>query len=528
MTGCFLDSNAASKAVRSFWLLGLLNNSPWVLMLACATNISAGGVALVFISNIIPGLMVKISAPYWFHLISYKTRISMASVTMGLSCFLVGCGGTFRDELKEDSDGDRDSRNGGDKSLGLALELVGVSFMSFASSLGEASLLALAGKFDSMILPTIAAPDSYRAISEGPTETVNVSRQNFEQEYRLDDNIDETESEVNTGKLMKQGVTHQRTCITAFSSGTGLAGIVGFAYKALFSEFFGWGLSATVWSAMAFPPAYSLIYLKGLHDMDNSAQRLVQPEAGPSSSLESFLFVDECDIHDNSLTRRRHGYGGEESGSALEMSNTDITHPDTMQQLQTDLSVPSRNITAYERFQLVLSLWRYTIPLFTVYAAEYMLQAGVWSAIGFPVTSATARAQFYHYSNWTYQAGVFISRSSGNMWTASITTLWLMPFLQIVNLYFFWLDSLHHFWYNYSLMLPCFFAGLLGGSVYVQGFSRVNMDMPMDLREFAIASVGVADSLGILVADVLSLFLQSCIYNKHGIEGAVVDCPVNM
>jgi hypothetical protein len=199
---------------------------------------------------------------------------------------------------------------------------------------------------------------------------------------------------------MKQGVTHQRACITAFSSGTGLAGIVGFAYKALFS-IFGWGLSATVWSAMAFPLAYSLIYLKGLHDIDNSAQRLVQPEAGPSRVLESFLFVDECEIHDNSLTRRRHGYGGEKSGSALEMSNTDITYPDTMQQLQTDSSVPSHNITAFERFQLVLSLWPYTIPLFTVYAAEYMLQAGVWSAIGFPVTSATARAQFYHYSNWT-------------------------------------------------------------------------------------------------------------------------------
>ena len=54
------------------------------------------------------------------------------------------------------------------------------------------------------------------------------------------------------------------------------------------------------------------------------------------------------------------------------------------------------------------------------------------------------------------------------------------------------------------------------------------MDMPMELKEFAIVSVGVADSLGVLVADVLSLFLQSCIYTKHGIEGAVVDCPVNM
>jgi battenin len=127
-----------------------------------------------------------------------------------------------------------------------------------------------------------------------------------------------------------------------------------------------------------------------------------------------------------------------------------------------------------------------------------------------------------------YQAGVFISRSSGNMWTATITILWLMPFLQIVNLYFFWLDSLHHFWYNYLLMLPCFIAGLLGGSVYVQGFSRINLDMPIELKEFAIASAVIAMNLGILVADILSLFVQSCIFKRNGIEGAVVDCPVNM
>ena len=67
------------------------------------------------------------------------------------------------------------------------------------------------------------------------------------------------------------------------------------------------------------------------------------------------------------------------------------------------LSSASANtdLTAHDRFKLVLSLWPYTIPLFTVYAAEYMLQAGVWSAIGFPVTSTIARAQFYHNANWT-------------------------------------------------------------------------------------------------------------------------------
>ena len=42
-----IDRGAYASIVRSFWLLGLLNNAPWVLMLACATNIAAGGIGLV-------------------------------------------------------------------------------------------------------------------------------------------------------------------------------------------------------------------------------------------------------------------------------------------------------------------------------------------------------------------------------------------------------------------------------------------------------------------------------------------------
>ena len=62
--------------------------------------------------------------------------------------------------------------------------------------------------------------------------------------------------------------------------------------------------------------------------------------------------------------------------------------------------------------------------------------------------------------------------------------------------------------------------------MYVQGFSRVNRDMPIELKEFAIASVGIADSLGILVADIISLYIQSCIFKKNDLQGAVVDCPL--
>jgi hypothetical protein len=45
-----------------------------------------------------------------------------------------------------------------------------------------------------------------------------------------------------------------------------------------------------------------------------------------------------------------------------------------------------------------------------VYAAEYALQSGTWSAIGFPLDDIEARDRFFEYSNWMYQLGVFLSR----------------------------------------------------------------------------------------------------------------------
>jgi len=514
-------------------------------MLAVATNISAGGVALVFLANQVPGLLVKLSAPYWFHLISYKTRILMASIAMSIACFLVGCGGLFRDELAEEGGGEELS----DKSRqqwGLALELFGVSFVSFSCSLGEASLLALAGKFDSVILPGLTSVDSkmnvkelnaaglsmskspriprrrrLASLAEGGDATNNSTMQQnnddaesiFAEESDLNGNSNEMNPEENNdGKLMKQGGIQGRRSITAYASGTGLAGVVGYGYKALLSDLFGWGLSATIWSAGLFAFVYFFIFLRGLHKLEQSVQQGEGRDGSMNGMTESSQLVNSRNEDDA-------------ASSALEMTYTEEIHDNRISELETMARTNASNPTPFERFRLVLSLWRYTIPLFTVYASEYMLQAGVWSAMGFPVTSASARAQFYHYSNWTYQAGVFLSRSSGNLCTASLQILWLMPLLQMVNLYFFWMNSMHHFWDNFGLLLLCFFAGLLGGGVYVQGFSRINADMPVELREFAIASASVADSLGILTADILSLFIQSCIYKENHLEGAVVQCP---
>jgi hypothetical protein len=154
-------------------------------MLAVATSISAGGVAMVvsahifrvlnclkldyshfkflrtqFVANMLPGLILSVSAPYWFHLVSYKARILMASVAMGFACIFVGCGGLFRDEMNYNEEG-------GGHSLGLLLQLFGVSLMSLASCLGEVSVCrhnCLLGRsslfynnsFNSCILPLLS------------------------------------------------------------------------------------------------------------------------------------------------------------------------------------------------------------------------------------------------------------------------------------------------------------------------------------------------------------------------------------
>jgi battenin len=184
-----------------------------------------------------------------------------------------------------------------------------------------------------------------------------------------------------------------------------------------------------------------------------------------------------------------------------------------------------------QRFQLVLSLWPYMIPLFTVYVAEYALQSGTWTAIGFPVTDELSRDNFFEYSNWMYQVGVFLSRSSGTIFTAPMAILWLMPILQVANAGIYWFiaatqevgsNFFHSPAFLYSTAL---YAGLLGGAVYIHGYLRICKDLPFQHREFALSATSVAEGLGILVADLLGLLIQACLYQINGLDGAVLTCP---
>lgn len=289
-------------------------------------------------------------------------------------------------------------------------------------------------------------------------------------------------------------------CLTCFASGTGLAGVFGFLFKYMLNSVLGLSMRMTLICATSLAVMYFSIYQEFLWGRKkarseltayNSAKGLNEHEPLESfSPAEIAPFCDDGDVK--------------------------ASKPKIMR---------IRDMNTYLRLQLTLSLYPYMIPLFVVYAAEYSMQAGTWTAIGFPITDQKARNDFYFAANWTYYAGVFVSKSSGTLFTAPMWLLWLMSGLQCVNVGFFWTVAAHHIFYNWWLLIGCFFTGLLGGGVYVHGFTRICIDLPKEHTEFALSATSVAECFGIFVADVCGLFLQSCLYAINGISGAVVPCP---
>jgi hypothetical protein len=72
----FPGFNERRRNIMAFWFLGLMNNGSYVVMNAGATEIAKGGVSAVYLANIIPAFLIKITAPYWFDRVTHIMRVS--------------------------------------------------------------------------------------------------------------------------------------------------------------------------------------------------------------------------------------------------------------------------------------------------------------------------------------------------------------------------------------------------------------------------------------------------------------------
>jgi battenin len=429
------------RVLCGLWLSGLLNNSLFVITNALGKQIVSGGVALVYLANVAPALLVKGSAALWFPHVSYRASMFGCAALMAASVLLVALGsGSVGSSARLYA-----------PPASLPVQLLGVSLGSLAGALGECSFLALA--------------------SASPEDGAN---------------------------------------LTAWSSGTGMAGVAGYAWVVLLSRGLGWSLRATVLLALVLPAAWLAVFFSLLAP-------LALPEA--SARVEQGRVERERDARldgaDSELAQ------GQELAQEQEEHEHERVllggHAPTLPSAPRPQPARGAALGVWGRVLLVLRNWRVTVPLTTVYLFEYTLQSGAWTAIGFPVESQAARQAFYEDSNWAYQLGVLVSRSSGTALSIGPRGLWLLPAAQGALLAFFAWDAVSHAWYDRGLLVLCLCAGLIGGAVYVHGFILLARRAAPAERELLLASASVADTVGILLANVAGLALQGCLYGANGI-----------
>jgi len=160
----------------------------------------------VYLASIGPGLCLKTSAPYWFDHVSYRTRVLVAAFCMATAFGLVGITET------------------------LGLQLLGVAMVSAQCSVGEASMLALASRYTSA---TSSSPDGGDLLvqrNSNERKSGHQGRRNISRGSNSDDDVPQPGAAT----------------LTAWSSGTGFAGVFGYAWVTVLHVWIGMSFCATI------------------------------------------------------------------------------------------------------------------------------------------------------------------------------------------------------------------------------------------------------------------------------------------
>ncbi|XP_069779257.1 battenin-like [Narcine bancroftii] len=178
------------------------------------------------------------------------------------------------------------------------------------------------------------------------------------------------------------------------------------------------------------------------------------------------------------------------------LHDPDWTLPNQDQSLEDQPLISSNNpgnnnavLTLSQKMKIIKNSLKYTIPLGLVYFAEYFINQGLFELLYFQKSFLNHSEQYRWYQT-TYQAGVFISRSSRTC--IHIRRIWVISILQFVNLLFLlfvaWYSFLPSIWIMFAIIL---YEGLLGGAGYVNAFNNIRDEVDDDditkvLRQFSL------------------------------------------
>ncbi|XP_050531536.1 battenin [Daktulosphaira vitifoliae] len=246
-----------------------------------------------------------------------------------------------------------------------------------------------------------------------------------------------------------------RSTITAWSSGTGGAGILGSLTYVTLTSFFGLSPTITMYLMLIVPIVMAVTFWVVLEHPNTDEVKIIN-----NDSRES-------------------------------LTNSSITNK------------------LAEKLSYIPSLANFMIPLCLVYFFEYLINQGLFELIYFKNISFSHNEQ-YRWYQVLYQVGVFISRSTVSFFP--IEKLWILALLQAINFIFFLFQSLYSFTPSiYIIFALIAYEGLLGGSGYVNTYHNIAKKVPKEKQEFAMSITSLSDCLGITLAGFAAMPIHNTI-----------------
>ncbi|KAL5475113.1 hypothetical protein EMCRGX_G027171 [Ephydatia muelleri] len=152
----------------------------------------------------------------------------------------------------------------------------------------------------------------------------------------------------------------------------------------------------------------------------------------------------------------------------------------------------------------VPNLFPYMVPLFIVFAAEYMINQGLFELLYYRNTSLGTWCLDGHLQyRWyqvVYQVGVFLSRTSVIIF--QMPFYWVLSLLQVANFQLLFCEAIYgfipSFWITISIVL---FEGLMGGAVYANAFYYITKQVS-DSEELPLDKIMIKLKRSILYSNV--------------------------
>ncbi|CAL6076619.1 CLN3_protein [Hexamita inflata] len=251
-------------------------------------------------------------------------------------------------------------------------------------------------------------------------------------------------------------------CVSAFSSGTGLAGITAAGIYAILADVFHVPFKVILYIFLPVPIFMLLAF----------------SISKPSQLKQS-------------------------NNNILQNQNVDLLVSDA---IPDQMPVKVEKLSFAQKLNSLKSISMFILSLFIVYTSQYSINQSVDSVIDFPPPYTS---KHYTFSQFAFRFGIFLARSSLPLFKFPYKFISIPSIFQVLNLILFCFQAQFLFikWF-WAVQFLSFVEGLLGGLVYVTAMYWTSVQSSGVEKEFKMGIICVFNNFGIVVASCLGFWLQ--------------------